>query len=107
MKGAQELLTTQWTSSQNSNAQIDLGILTFDGAGNVKASVTQDSAGKVTTIKATGTYSVNSDGSGSLMLTSKQGSITFAFAIDAAGKGMQLIKSVSGDSVQSGTTTQQ
>lgn len=107
LKGAHELLTTQWTSSQNSNAQIDLGILTFDGAGKVKASVTQDSAGKVTTIKATGTYSVNSDGSGSLMLTSKQGSITFAFAIDSAGKGLQIIKAVSGDSVQSGTTTQQ
>jgi len=107
LKGAQEFLTTTWTSTQNSNAQVDIGILTFDGAGNVKASVTQDSAGKVTIIKASGTYSVNSDGSGSIVLTSKQGSITFAFAIDAAGKGLQLIKAVSGDSVQSGATTQQ
>jgi len=107
LKGAQEFSTTTWTTTQNSSAQIDLGILTFDGAGNVKASVTQDSAGTVTTIKANGTYSVNSDGGGSIVLTSKQGSTTFAFAIDAAGKGLQLIKAVSGDSVQSGTATQQ
>jgi hypothetical protein len=106
LKGAHEFSTTTWTT-QNSSAQIDLGILTFDGAGNVKASVTQDSAGTVTTIKANGTYSVNSDGGGSIVLTSKQGSTTFAFAIDSAGKGLQLIKAVSGDSVQSGTTTQQ
>lgn len=107
LKGAQEFLTTTWTSTQNSNAQLDLGILTFDGAGNVKAAVTQDNAGTVTTIKATGTYSVNSDGSGSIVLSSNHGSTTFAFAIDSAGKGLQLIKAVSGDSVQSGTTTQQ
>ena len=107
LRGAHEFSTTTWTTTQNSSAQVDLGVLTFDGRGNVKASVTQDIAGTVTTTKANGKYSVNSDGGGSIVLTSKQGSTTFAFAIDSAGKGLQLIKAVSGDSVQSGTTTQQ
>ncbi len=109
LKGGYEFLSVTWTSSQNSNAQNDLGILTFDGAGKVKASLTEDKAGKVTTIKANGTYSVNSDGSGSMKLTAKQGSTTFAFAISSAGKGSQLITTASGGSnpVQSGTTTKQ
>lgn len=107
LRGAYEFLSTQWPTPQDSNAQNDLGILTFDGAGKIKASITQNAAGTVTTIKASGTYSVNSDGSGSFTLMSKTGSITIAFAIDTAGKGFQLIKAVSGGSVQSGTATHQ
>jgi hypothetical protein len=107
LKGNYEFLSTQWPTPQDSNAQNDLGILTFDGAGKIKASITQNAAGKVTIIKASGTYSVNSDGSGSFTLTAKMGSITIAFAIDSGGKGFQLIKAVSGGAVQSGTATHQ
>ncbi len=107
LKGNYEFLSTQWPTPQDSNAQNDLGILTFDGVGKVKASITENVAGKVTVIKASGTYSVNSDGSGSLTVTPKTGSITNAFAIDSAGKGFQFIKAVSGGSVQSGTATHQ
>jgi hypothetical protein len=107
LKGNYEFLSTQWPTPQHSNAQNDLGILTFDGAGKVKASITENVAGTVTTIKASGTYSVNSDGSGSFTLKSKTGSITIAFAIDSGGKGFQFIKAVSGGSVQSGTATHQ
>jgi len=109
LKGGYEFLTVKWTWSQSTDSQNALGIFTFDGAGKVKAALTQDRAGTVTTIKATGSYSVNSDGSGSMALTGKQGSITFAFAIDAAGKGSQLISTISGgnDPVQSGTTAKQ
>jgi hypothetical protein len=73
----------------------------------VKASLTQNEAGKVTIIKANGTYSVHSDGSGSMALTSKQGSVTNAFAIDSGGKGLQFINATSGGAVQSGTITHQ
>jgi hypothetical protein len=108
LKGGYESLFVTWTSTQNPSAENDLGIFTFDGAGKVTASLTQDFAGKVTTIKASGTYSVNSDGSGSMTLTAKQGSITLAFAINSAGKGSQLISATSGEkSVSSGTTTHQ
>jgi hypothetical protein len=107
LKGTYEVLSTQWPTPQDSNAQNDLGILTFDGAGKIKATITENVAGKVTIIKAGGTYSVNSDGSGSFTLTAKTGSITDTFAIDSAGKGFQLIKTVSGGSVQSGTATHQ
>ena len=107
LKGNYEFLSTQWPTPQDSNAQNDLGILTFDGAGKITASITENVAGKVTIIKASGTYSVNSDGSGSFTVTAKTGSITNVFAIDSGGKGFQLIKAVSGGSVQSGTATHQ
>jgi hypothetical protein len=107
LKGNYEFLSTQWPTPQDLNAENDLGILTFDGAGKIKASITENVAGKVTIIKASGSYSVNSDGSGSFTLTAKTGSLIFAFAIDSAGKGFQLIKTVSGGSVQSGTATHQ
>ena len=107
LKGAYEFLSTQWPTPQDANAENDLGILTFDGAGKVNASITENAAGKITIIKASGTYSVNSDGSGSFTLTVKTGSITNAFAIDSGGKGFQLIKAVSGGAVQSGTATHQ
>jgi hypothetical protein len=107
LRGAYEFLSTQWPTPRDSNAQNDLGILTFDGAGKVKASITENVAGNVTIIKATGTYSVHSDGSGSFTLTAKTGSITNVFAIDSGGKGFQFIKAVSGGSVQSGTATHQ
>jgi hypothetical protein len=107
LKGSYEFLSTQWPTPQDSNAHNDLGILTFDGVGKIRASITENVAGKVTRIKANGTYSVNSDGSGSFTLTPKTGSITNAFAIDSGGKGLQFIKAVSGGSVQSGTATHQ
>jgi hypothetical protein len=107
LKGSYEFLSTQWPTPQDSNAQNDLGILTFDGVGKVKASITENVAGNVTIIKASGTYSVNSDGSGSFTVTPKTGSITYVFAIDSGGKGFQFIKAVSGGSVQSGTATHQ
>jgi hypothetical protein len=107
LKGTFEFLSTQWPTPQDSNAQNDMGILTFDGAGKIKASITQNVAGTVTIIKASGTYSVNSDGSGSFTLTPKTGSLTYVFAIDSGGKGFQFIKAVSGGSVQSGTATHQ
>jgi hypothetical protein len=107
LNGNYEFLSTQWPTPQHSNAENDLGILTFDGAGKIKASITENAAGKITIIKASGTYSVNSDGSGSFTLTAKTGSITNVFAIDSAAKGFQLIKAVSGGAVQSGTTTHQ
>jgi len=107
LKGNYEFLSTQWPTPQDASAENDLGILTFDGVGKVKATITENAAGKVTIIKASGTYAVKSDGSGSFTVTAKTGSITIAFAIDSAGKGFQLIKAVSGGAVQSGTATHQ
>ncbi len=107
LKGAYEVLITTWPTPKDLNAQNDLGIFTFDGAGKIKASITENVAGNVTIIKASGTYSVNSDGSGSFTLKPKMGSVTYVFAIDNVGKGFQLIEAVSGGSVQSGTATHQ
>ena len=106
LKGKYEFLTVRWPSGQNPDSNNVIGILNFDGAGAVTASATQDDAGNVQTITASGTYSVSPDGSGTMTLTDKQGSIAFAFAINSAGKGSQIIGTTN-DEVQSGTTTRQ
>ena len=109
LKGAFEFLTVKW--NENANAVNAVGVATFDGKGNVGASLTADNAGTVMTASASGTYSVNSDGSGSLTLSNNQGyAESLAFALNAKNKGMQLlITSCSGctESVQTGSATLQ
>ena len=106
------MLTVKWTSSQSSNAVNTLGILTFDGISKVTASLTSDSAGTVTKVNASGTYSVSSDGGGSLTVTDKQNnSGTISFVINSAGKGSQLMltacSSGCSNEVVAGTATHQ
>jgi hypothetical protein len=61
-----------------------VGLFTFDGAGNASGKFTnyssnQEGAGpKVSTGTATGTYTVNSDGTGKINFTSPD-TVTFAF----------------------------
>jgi hypothetical protein len=77
----------------------EVGVLTFDGAGNVTStgtSVADGSArgsgqpvltGPITA--STGTYSINPDGTGSMQL---QGSGTLAFVITDGGSGILFLR---------------
>lgn len=98
LKGNFEFMTLKWTSSQNPEAENSLGIVTFDGIGKVKVSSTMNHAGQVQSLKQAGTYSVNSNGSGSLTVTDQNNdSFTIAFVINSAnpttsaGKGLQYM----------------
>lgn len=70
------------------NLEVKVGLFTFDGAGNVSGTFTNYSSNKmgagpkVSTGTATGTYTVNSDGTGSIHFTTPN-TVTFAFAIDS------------------------
>ena len=46
-----------------------VGVMTLDGSGNVSGSESAQTMSGVIDIKFTGTYSINTDGSGSLLLT--------------------------------------
>ena len=78
-----------------------VGILTFDGKGNLKGSITIMYDGQLFTGNAlTGTYSVNSDGSGRLSVVSKHNPrLAFALNSVAAGlaSGMQFLDTNTGD----------
>ncbi len=113
LKGAFGVLLNRWTSDPSQGAEATLGVDTFDGNGNMKVSVTDDTAGTITAVKASGTYSVNSDGTGSFAVTDTKGNKTDGvFVINAAGKGYQSMhttpcSSSCGNFVVSGTGTHQ
>ena len=94
-----------------------IGVLSFDGAGNVAVSLTFVSAGMgpnhdphqapVLTATSTGTYSVNPDGSGTIVLPAAfggQGDQTYAFVIvDSGSELLSIQMNRSGNGVSSGT----
>ena len=114
LKGAFGWLTNKWTSDPSQQAEAQIGLASFDGAGHMKVTGTDNTAGTVTTFKVTGTYSVNSDGTGSYALTDSKGHKTDGvLVINAAGKGSYLMHTVlpcgssCGNMVMSGSATHQ
>ena len=112
LKGAFSVLTNTWTPTSTIPADANIGIVTFDGVSKVTASITSNAAGEGTANKSSGTYSVNSDGSGTLSLTNKDGqTTTVAFVINTAGKQFQYLLTscigACGNYVQSGTAIHQ
>jgi hypothetical protein len=88
------------------------GVVSFDDAGNAKASFTVVSVGKdpnqppVFTGTESGTYTINDDGTGTINLTTASGQpdSPVAFVITDGGAGLLLLQTVgSGSSVQFGT----
>ncbi len=47
----------------------EVGVLTFDGVGRFTGNSTMNNGGRICTATVTGTYQINSDGSGSAMVT--------------------------------------
>jgi hypothetical protein len=74
-----------------------VGVMKFDGAGNVAVSLTSAGGGNssATTATLTGTYSINSDGSGTIDLKTASGQAAgpaFAFAITDGGSQLLLLR---------------
>lgn len=108
LKGSYEWMMTKWTNTQDAGAGVALGVLTFDGVGNVKGSLTDVNDGSVTSLTFAGTYSVNPGGDGVMTL---DGSVNYPFVVNAANstglaaKGLQLIEAAQGNHLYSGTAT--
>jgi len=117
LKGSYEWNMEEWTSSQSPTAQCRLGTMTFDGVGKVTSSGTLNTGGTVASYAGSGTYSVNSDGSGTINLVSKSGNLTISFVVNSASatglgaKGLQqMVTAYSGSLtgyVNDGTATKQ
>jgi hypothetical protein len=88
-----------------------IGLMSFDGAGNATSSITFVGAGQdvsqapVSTGTFSGTYSVNSDGSGTISLPAPPGQsvdVALAFVVIDNGNGLLLLRTKPGGNVASG-----
>ncbi len=103
----------QFTNSPIPAASV--GVVNFDGAGNVSMSVTfvglSGTVGQpnIFTGSASGTYSTNPDGSGAITLTAANGNTqTYVFVITDSGSGALLLQTNrAGDGVAFGTARRQ
>ena len=111
VKGSYSFTTDLWTANPTTPAFGMVGVMTFDGAGNVTASYESITAGVPKTGTWGGTYSVNSDGVGAIELTTGS-TARFAMTLNstAAGvaHGLQLLLTNDGNNeVVSGTAVLQ
>ncbi len=88
LKGGYSFLFDRWTADVNMNQEGTIGIMTFDGAGNVTASFTSISGGVVQTGTASGTYTVNSNGTGAITFTTGSNPPHFAITLTSSAGGL-------------------
>lgn len=117
LKGSYSFLTNLSTANASTNEIGLVGILTFNGAGKVTGSYTSTDGGAVQTGTLTGTYTVTSNGTGTITFTTGS-TAKFAIALNnptttGVAQGVQLLQTndsndeiVSGSAVLQSTTTQ-
>jgi len=87
LKGTFGYQWNEWTANVNQPQEGDVGIVSFDGKGNVKVSYTDMLGGVLSTGTLTGTYTVNSDGSGTMSEKSKKVKFDDAFVLNSVVAG--------------------
>jgi hypothetical protein len=92
LKGAYEVLLVVWTSPENVTNQAYLGILTFDGVSKVNGSFTINTGGTITTDSYAGTYSVQTNGTGSLSMTDAQNNTVDLALVISTGGVLQFLQ---------------
>lgn len=97
LKGGYSVLLTSAAGSTPTNM---VGVLTFDGAGNANAAFQTNIDGTLGSATGSGTYSVSSNGTGSMSLLLSTGeTIGYYLALQDGGKVLQLmVTSESGQS---------
>lgn len=91
LQGDYTFLGNRWTGDVNAPQGGVIGVMTFDGAGNFTESYTGMVNGSPVTGTFTGTYTVNSDGTGTISFSSGW---QWAFVINSISKvahGIQLL----------------
>jgi len=116
LKGSYSFLTNLWTANVNTDEIAMVGVLKFDGAGNVTGSYTSISLGVFQTGTLGGTYTVNSNGTDTITFTTGS-TAQFVIALESTAAkvahGVQLLQTndsnneiVSGTAVLQSTTTE-
>lgn len=111
LKGSYSFLTNLWTANVGTPQFAMVGVLAFDGAGNVTGSYTAISGITVTMGTLGGTYTVSSNGTGKITFTtgsSAQFAITLNSTAAGVAHGVQLLQINDGNNeILSGTAVQQ
>ncbi len=94
LKGNFGFQTNEWTADPSQPIYAGNGLFTFDGKGNVKgSSSSMEGGGTLQTETFTGTYTVNSDGIGTISLST---GTQYAFVLNAAtgtlANGLQIVQ---------------
>ncbi len=93
LKGSYSYLVTLHTADPTTTVFANLGIVTFDGAGNVSVKGSYVALGVVTKVGGSGTYTVNANGGGAMSLSD---GTQFALTLDSVAHGVatdvQLLK---------------
>ena len=92
--GSYGILLNQWKDANSNNISAILGVLNFDGAGNVTGTYTLVTTKNPTAATGTwtGTYSGNPDGSNTVNLTfDVGGTITAAVMVTDGGNALQIL----------------
>lgn len=77
VQGSYSFLTNRWTADPSDTLVAMVGILTFDGVGNATLSFTDIVGGQIKTGTFSGTYIVNSDGSGTITWSNSPNQVMF------------------------------
>ena len=105
-----------YAGTNNSSPLAALGVLTFDGAGNIMGSETvvqPDTSPNPTTVQSqtvrfVGTYTVNADGTGTLIIQISGGpTIPVSFVITDGGAGLMFVQTGGSNSLLTGTARKQ
>ena len=89
LKGGYSVLINRWTANSADNESALVGVMTFDGAGNVTLSFTIMSGGVLQTGNASGTYSLSPNGSGTITFTSGfSNPVEFAIVVNSHKSGI-------------------
>jgi hypothetical protein len=111
LKGAYGLLVNNWQADSSWPMIGAVGTFRFDGVSGVTFFYTQEVGGVPSTQRLTGTYSVGSDGSGSMVLGTGVTAVTLDFAINSVHKsvatGFQFLNGTPNFPVSTGTATRQ
>jgi len=109
LKGSYSFLANRWTANVNTSQVARVGIWTFDGAGNWTSSFTQIADGVVTTATLTGTYTVKSNGTGTISASdgSERAIVLNSTAAGVAQEVQFLVTNDSANEIESGTAVLQ
>ncbi len=93
LKGDFSFVYNDWTADPSQPDDDGDGLFIFDGKGNVKGSSSDMQGGTLQTETFTGTYTVNSDGSGAISLSTGE---QYAFVLNTAtgnlAQGLQFVQ---------------
>jgi hypothetical protein len=88
LKGSYSFMTNLWTANVSTNQFAMVGVMTFDGAGSVTASYTSLTGGVPQTGALRGTYSVKSNGTGTITFTTGSTLPHFAITLNSSAAGV-------------------